>query len=146
MHFPSFKTYVMFVTCISFHLKCYVCDKHSPSFKTLVMFVMCILFHWKHLQCSPRHILILHCTLYLAMTIFSQKIFQKVKINDCFEFMPSDFRPFVVQCSVKIAGHWLQPKPLIIEESKQIICFYFLFSCYYVHIMFLIWFKNQNCV
>ena len=45
----------------------------------------------------------------------------------------------------KIATQWWPS--IIIEESKQTIqCIYFLFSRYYVHIMLVIWFKNQNCV
>ena len=55
-HFPSFKTYVMFVTRILFHLKRYICDKHSLSFKTLVMFATCIIFDLKHSYCSRRAI------------------------------------------------------------------------------------------
>ena len=50
MHFPSFKTYVMFVAHILFHLK-YIRGKHSLSFKTLVIFATCILFHLKSLYC-----------------------------------------------------------------------------------------------
>ena len=56
MYFPSFKSAVMFVTCILFHLKRYVRDKHSLSFKTLAMFVMHILFHLKRLYCLRRTI------------------------------------------------------------------------------------------
>ena len=56
MYFPSFKSSVMFVTCILFHLKCYVRDKHSLSFKTLVMFAMHIVFHLKRLYCLRRTI------------------------------------------------------------------------------------------
>ena len=41
----------------------------------------------------------------------------------------------------KIATQWWSN--IIIEESKQTInCIYFLFSRYYVHIMFLIWSKK----
>ena len=56
-YFPSFKTYAMFVTCILFHSKRYVCSKHSLSFKSLVMFMMHILFHLKQLYyCSQQTI------------------------------------------------------------------------------------------
>ena len=50
-HFPSFKTYVMFVMHIIFHLKPYVRKKYSLSFKTLVMFVTHILFSLEHAYC-----------------------------------------------------------------------------------------------
>ena len=40
------------MTCILFHVKCYVRDKHFLSCKTLVMFVMRILFHSNHSHCS----------------------------------------------------------------------------------------------
>ena len=94
-HFPSFKTYAMFVTRIIFHLKRYVCDKHSLSFKTLVMFVTCIVFHLKRSYCSRRAIffiqnvrnvrntkLILSCSLHLAVTITFVHIFTSKFFNE----------------------------------------------------------------
>ena len=45
----------------------------------------------------------------------------------------------------KIATQWWHN--IIIKEFKQTICYIcFLFSCYYVHIMLVIWSKNWNCV
>ena len=55
-HFPSFKTYVIFVTRIIFHLKRYAREKHSLSFKTLVMSATRIPFCLKHSHCSRRAI------------------------------------------------------------------------------------------
>ena len=87
---PSFKTYVMFLTCILFHLKRFVCDKHSLLFKTLVMFTMHIILH---LNCSYclRHAISfiqnihnvfwhkIYCTLHLAVTItYCSYIYSKV--------------------------------------------------------------------
>ena len=44
----------------------------------------------------------------------------------------------------KMATQWWLN--IIVKESKQTMHnIYFLFSCYYVHIMFLIWSKNWNC-
>ena len=44
----------------------------------------------------------------------------------------------------KITTQWWPN--ITIKESKQIILYiYFSFSCYYVHIMLLIWQKNWNC-
>ena len=51
-HFPSFKTYAMFVTRVLLHLKRYIRDKHSLSFKTLLIFATHILFHLKLSYCS----------------------------------------------------------------------------------------------
>ena len=56
VHFPSFKTYLMFMTRIIFHLKRYIRDKHSLSFKSLVMFTTRILFHLKCSYCSQHTI------------------------------------------------------------------------------------------
>ena len=80
----------MFLTCILFHLKRFVCDKHSLLFKTLVMFTMHIILH---LNCSYclRHAISfiqnihnvfwhkIYCTLHLAVTItYCSYIYSKV--------------------------------------------------------------------
>ena len=72
-HFPSFKTYVMFVTRILFHLKRYICDKHSLSFKTLVMFATCILFHLKRYICDKHSLSFKTLVMFATCIIFDLK-------------------------------------------------------------------------
>ena len=132
----------MFMTCIFFHLKRYVCSKHSLSFKTFVLFATHNLFHLKRLYCSRRTIsfiqnvhnfhdtLVLHCTLHLAITItYCSYIYNEVlsciskinmkKIETQFLLLRRNAKCYEEKSYHYQIYHYLKVKPSFHEISFQ---------------------------